>query len=443
MPKLALLPFVKINFDYDWAKQLTADFRNQLLSRGFEILGGEDMIRTTDEARAAARALAGEAIDLVVIFQSSFTDNTMVLEVVEEIDAPILLWSLPEPWTGGRLRLNSLCGVNLASHALHRRGIPSFYVLSDIQSDEAYRQLLAVARAGEVRRRLKGTTLALVGDHPEGMDTCEYNPAQLEAIFGVSVRRYDLGQFFNRVRATPAERVEAVHQQLAQKVKNLDTLDPVPLGKTLATYVVLHDMAQEDKFDGMAIRCWPEFFTDLGCSACGALSLAIDGGLPSSCEGDVLGTIGQMILTWLGQQPAYGVDLVGIDPKNNQAALWHCGHAPLSMADPACEPEAIVHLNRSVPLLLQFSLRPGQVTLVRLSQADNSLRLVAGPGEILSGPRPFAGTSGIVRFSRPVEEVLETIMTEGLEHHLSFTYGHYIPELMALAKMLKLPVLSL
>jgi len=69
--------------------------------------------------------------------------------------------------------------------------------------------------------------------------------------------------------------------------------------------------------------------------------------------------------------------------------------------------------------------------------------MVVGSGEMLAAPKSFSGTSGVVRFDRPAKEVLDTILTKGLEHHLAITYGDYAPALTALAELLELPVLKL
>jgi L-fucose isomerase-like protein len=113
------------------------------------------------------------------------------------------------------------------------------------------------------------------------------------------------------------------------------------------------------------------------------------------------------------------------------------------MADPAVVPQGTIHSNRRLPLLMAFPLKPGVVTVARLSEATGQYRLVVGQGEMLPAPASFSGTSGVLRFERPARAVLETILGEGLEHHFSLTYGNYIPALLALAKMLKLPVLRL
>jgi L-fucose isomerase-like protein len=106
-------------------------------------------------------------------------------------------------------------------------------------------------------------------------------------------------------------------------------------------------------------------------------------------------------------------------------------------------PEATIHSNRQMPLLMQFPLKPGRVTVARLSEATGDYRLVIGAGEMLKAPPAFTGTTGTLRFDSGAQSVMDTIMNEGLEHHLSLTYGDHIAGLLALANLLHLPVLRL
>ena len=55
----------------------------------------------------------------------------------------------------------------------------------------------------------------------------------------------------------------------------------------------------------------------------------------------------------------------------------------------------------------------------------------------------FTGTSGTIRFDSGAQAVMDTIMREGLEHHISLTYGDHGATLEALARQLGLPVLIL
>ena len=152
--------------------------------------------------------------------------------------------------------------------------------------------------------------------------------------------------------------MSAVADALAGTLAGIADVDGDATRGTLGSYVTLDALTQEDNLSGMAVRCWPEFFTDLGCSACGAMSLLSDQMTPCSCEADVNGTITQLILGWISGEPAFGSDLVSFDVDADEAVLWHCGLAPLSMADPDAQPEATIHSNRRLPLLMQFPLKP-------------------------------------------------------------------------------------
>jgi L-fucose isomerase-like protein len=290
---------------------------------------------------------------------------------------------------------------------------------------------------------LKTARIGVVGEHPPGMDTCLLDEAALQEKFNLQVVKIPLAAVFERMRQVEPAATGALRASLEKRVARLDELEAAPLERTLGAYQVLAEMAREEKLDGLAVRCWPEFFTEMQCSACGALSLLSDQHTPCSCEADINGTLTQLILQWLSGEPAFGADVVAVDEAADTTVLWHCGQAPLSMADPAFQPRGTVHSNRRLPLLMEFPLKPGRVTLARLSQASGELGLVVGRGEMLSAPPSFAGTSGVLRFERRARQVLDTLLGRGLEHHLSLTYGDCSASLFSLAKILNLPTLVL
>jgi len=298
-----------------------------------------------------------------------------------------------------------------------------------------------------LRRRLQTARLGVVGDHPAGMDSCHLDEPGLKRMFGLQIQRIELNQVFQRARSTSAAQLAPIRSHLDTYLNNLATLDQTPLNGTLSVYSALKELAAEHKLDGLAVRCWPEFFTEMGCAACGAMSMLSDGlgqsePLPCSCEADINGTVTQFMLQTLAGAPAFGTDMVAVDFEKDTMALWHCGLAPFSMADPAVQAQGGIHSNRRVPLVMEFPLKPGPVTIARLSQATGELRLVLARGEMLASPKPFSGTSGTLRLSGPVRNFLDTLMKEGLEHHVSLVYGDYWQELQVFAQLVGLPVLN-
>lgn len=444
--RIAFVPLARTTFDIPLAEEVTQAARRSLQAAGLELVGPPALVTDLSAAQAAAAALSQETFDLLLIYQATFADSTLVTTLTETVDAPVFLWAVPEARTGGRLRLNSLCGINLAGHALTLRRQAYDYAYARPDDPETLAQVQSIAAAGMLRRRLKHARLGVVGEHPAGMDSCHLDAPLLEAKLGLQVEQIELGLLFERARGMPEPQVAAARALLDARLDNLETLEQAPLKGTLSVYAALKELSSEQQLNGLAVRCWPEFFTELGCAACGAMSMLSDGlgqatPVPCSCEADINGTITQLLLQWLADAPAFGTDVVAMDFDEDVIALWHCGLAPLSMADPAVQPHGGIHSNRRVPLVMEFPLKPGRVTVARLSQASGELRLVLGRGEMLASSPPFSGTSGILRMEKPARSIFDTLMQQGLEHHVSLVYGDYFSALQAFARLTGLPVL--
>ncbi len=441
--RIGFVPIARPTFDLELARQLTARLRAALECAGYQLLGSGELVMDGPAIAARIAELKDARLDMILLAQASFADSTMALELAKSLPAPLLMWAFPEEQVGGRLRVNSFCGINLAAHGLRRAGLAYDTVYAPPDNAQGLSKLGDFAVAARVKRRLNGTRIGRLGQNPDGFDTCLVNHEALRLRLGVEIAQYELSPFFQRVRQTePADR-RAVAESLSSQLAGFADVDKKARDSTLGTYLALGALAREDNLSGLALRCWPEFFTDLGCSACGAMSLMSDEMTPCSCEADVNGTITQLILGWISGEPTFGSDLVAFDAESDEATLWHCGLAPLSMADPDAQPEATIHSNRRMPLLMQFPLKPGRVTIARLSEATGEFRLVIGGGEMLKAPPAFTGTSGRIRFDSGAAAVMETLLREGLEHHISLTYGAHQAVLESLARMLGMSVLRL
>ncbi len=443
---IAFIPLVRVQFDVPLAEEMIRAARQNLLSAGFALIGPQKPLSDLAAAQAAIAELSNQAVDLTLVFQATFADSTMVTALAEGIDAPLFLWAVPEPWTGGRLRLNSLCGINLAGHALTLRHRKFDYAYAAPQSESVIAQIRPLAAAGRLRRRLAASRLGVVGEHPNGMDTCILDEPRLKQTFGLDVERISLEEVFDRARSMPQAKLTDLRAELDSVLDNLADLQQAPLQGTISVFAALRQIALERKLDGLAVRCWPEFFTQMGCAACGAMSLLSEGfggaaPLPCSCEADINGTVTQLILQILADAPAFGTDMVAANLEEDTLALWHCGLAPFSMAAPGAPKHGGNHSNRGVPLVMDFPLKPGSVTIARISQATGELRLVLGQGEVLTNPKPFSGTSGVLRLRRPIRQFVDMLMHEGLEHHVSLAYGDFYAECDAFAALVGLPVL--
>jgi L-fucose isomerase-like protein len=450
-------------FDVPFAEDMKNRAFAALENAGIRTVGPRELLFDRDAAeRAVAAIRASGPVDLLLILQVTFTDATMTVKLAREAVTPLAIWAVPEPRIGGRLRLNAYCGLNLAAHALGRAGVPHgwLYAAPDAPDLAASLRALAtpaVARPSRARRAaaaadataervldsLRGAKITVVGRHPDGFDTCEYDERLLFDLAGLRVENVQLGRLFDKARAADPARVEAVRAGAAEQLEGLATVDQEQLDRSFRVFCALEDVQQESHAKGLAVRCWPEMFTEYGCAACGPMAMMNQKQVPAACEADVHGSLSQLVLQELAGEPAWMADLVDITPSDDTAVLWHCGLAPLSMRDPEARAEATIHTNRRMPLLHQFPIRPGRVTLARLSRARNETKLMIAGAEVIRAPMAFTGCSGTVRFDRPAAEVGRVIMEEGLEHHFALAYGEHRPALRAIAARWDLPVLEL
>ncbi len=398
------------------------------------------------------------------MFQASFSDSPVAAALAATTDAPLVLWAFPEERTGGRLRINSLCGINLAGFALRQQG-RSYRWLYRLPSDphavhDLHRSLAdpvpilphdpgisvgadAHSRAEEARRLLAESTIGIIGDRPEGFEPCAYDAGELMAATGVAAVSVPLPRLFDRAAAASSEAVDSVRGDLAPTLHGLDDVDQESLDQSLRLHLGLRDLVEDEGLNAVATRCWPECFTEFGAAACTPQSMLSEAGVPACCEADAYGSVTALVLQWLTGSPAFIADLVEVDFGDDTGVFWHCGLAPISFADPEAVPTAALHSNRQKPLLNEFPLKPGRVTIARFSQSAGIKRLVIGGGEMISAPLAFGGTAGVLRFDRPAVEVLSTVMHEGLEHHFGLAYGDVRAELYALAETLDLGVVAL
>ncbi|MFO0509023.1 MAG: hypothetical protein ACK51K_00035, partial [Gammaproteobacteria bacterium] len=202
-------------FDVPFAEATKERAFAALEAAGIRTVGPRGLLfdRAAAEQAVAEIAAAGP-IDLLLILQVTFTDATMTVKLAREAKVPLAVWALPEPRIGGRLRLNAYCGLNLAAHALGRAAVPhgSLYADPDapgigeslralarvhaIPASVAQPPAAAVAAADAAAARVLGTLadskITVVGRHPDGFDTCEYDPALLARLTGMSVEQVEL-----------------------------------------------------------------------------------------------------------------------------------------------------------------------------------------------------------------------------------------------------------
>ena len=164
---------------------------------------------TGETTARAMKALEQLEFDRLLIIQATFTDAEAISDAARRFAHPLAIWAMPEPRTGGRLRLNSFCGLNLASHALGLLGRPFSplysdpatvdpHMISELFSERGVVEGLSAestrsqssGEAAGIVSAIFGSTVGRIGTRPTGFDTCNFDAGELSAKLGLQSSRF-------------------------------------------------------------------------------------------------------------------------------------------------------------------------------------------------------------------------------------------------------------
>ncbi len=453
---IGYLALARDTFDINYALDNKQKFEKFIDILDIKYSHFKELITDDETGKKAIRYFKKLNCSKYIIAQTTFTDAKFITSFAKTFNKPIHLISFKEPRTGKRLRLNSLCGVNLAMHSLIKlKYKPEFSIfinnklfeMEKINNFLKNKKILKNNTLKKIKNSKKKDdnifskkkNLGLVGKRPDGFFTCDYDNREIEKKLNYSLKKIKLETLFNISKNVSNKDITKTKNQIKKDLKSVSKLNANELNKSISIFHGLEKIKNDNKIDTFAIKCWPEMFTQFGCASCGPMAMMNEKGVSSACEADVLGSISCDILNKINNRPSLLVDVVDCDPKTDTLVFWHCGLAPISMAKKNTA-SATVHSNRRKALLHDFAFRPGKITIFRVSKSENKLKFIVIKGEVLDKKNSFSGTSGVVRFQTNTYQKLVRLFTSGIEHHLAFTYGDVYSEIKKLSAQLNIPI---
>ena len=458
---IGCLSLARETFDIKFANNKLVKTKNIIKKLNSNFVFFENLITNGNIGKDALKFFENNKCTKFIVLQSTFTDAKFISSFVKKFKKPLLFISFKEKRTGGRLRLNSLCGVNLALHSLIKNKIYSNFVIYSNNEENLSKELLKFIKSSHnfpkknylkkysVSKKtnekiisFKKPNLGIIGERPEGFDTCDFNSNELKSKFHANITKISLSNLFNISSKVEREKINASKKNISRDLKNLNQLNQKEINKSISLFHGLERIQKKQNIDAFAIRCWPEMFTEYGCASCGPMAMMNERKISCACEADVLGSLSCNILNQLNNKPSLLVDIVDLDEKNNTTVFWHCGLAPISMAEKN-KSGATVHPNRRKPLLHDFAFKPGNITIFRVSKSENKLKFFLMRGEVLKRKNSFSGTSGVISLGNKTSNKIKNFFLSGLEHHVAFTYGDVFEKIKSLGKKLNIPTYTI
>ena len=425
---LGVVSLARTTFDYKAAQGLYDDILKDM--KGLEevdLVPVETQIIEVEDAKKAGAFFLSQQIDALVVISGTFHLGHLVLELDKMLHVPLLLWGLPElPYNGGKIRLNSVCGVNLNSSNLYKSGNKTYHVHvgGSINTD-----WLDAVRIGAAFKR---TNLGILGYRAKGFFNLGVYDLNVFSEMGILINHFELSEVWNH--SVEESEVERRKKQVIE-IFDVSELSDFQLSKVAELTAKLASFMKENNLNALAIRCWPEFAAEFGISPCAAMSILQSEHTILTCEGDVEGSLSMIAQKAVGGETPYLFDFSQIDFEEDTALLWHCGVAPCNLWDGKCTRSLSTYFAGGKGVTADFVLKDGDVSVLRLDSDRTHYRVFLAQGSVIPMEKELRGTYMKVRFTKSVQDMLTLVTDNGIAHHASVVYGEFIKPFRIFAKI--------
>ncbi len=415
---------------YDWQTAAELYKKAQTELRKIEAVRWEffdGLVIEVEEAHQAALSLAQKDIDGLVCISGTFHLGHLVLEVEKRLHKPILLWAWDElPYNGGKIRLNSLCGANLNASNLYKAGVRNYHACIGDAIDENWIDALRIVS------RFKNAHVGIIGFRAHGFFNLGVYDLNVYREMGILIDHYELADLWNT-----AVTEEAIAARKAQVSETFETsgITGAQLDKVAELSAKLGVFLDTNGLTALSVRCWPEFAAGFGVSPCAAMSLLQAEDRILACEGDIEGALSMLAHQSIGAETPYLFDFSQVNFAENFALFWHCGVAPCNLWDGKCSRSLDTYFAGGKGVTADFVLKEGDLSILRIDSAGTDYRLFIQRAKAIPMEKELKGTYMKAIFDRPVREVVDTIIDNGIAHHASVVYGDFIEPLKIFAKI--------
>jgi L-fucose isomerase-like protein len=426
--RIGVVCIARKTFDFEAAREIYSQIKKDLkkIESVYWVII-DSLVIEINEAQQAADYLEKNQIDALVCISGTFALGHLILELNKKIKKPILLWGLEElPYNGGKIRLNSVCGINLNSSNLYKAGVKNYHVNIGNKIDTDWIDAIRILKA------FSSSHIGIVGYRAKGFFNLDVDELDLYKEVGILIDHYELNEIFT----FPVD--DTLVNQRKEQIKSIFDISEISeeqLNHVATLTAKLDELLKEKQLDVLAIRCWPEFADEFGISPCAAMSILQMENKILTCEGDLLGSLSMLAHQAIGGKNPFLADFSQVDFKENYGLLWHCGVAACNLWDGVCNRSLDTYFAGGKGVTADFVMKPGELSMLRLDYTPGEYRVFLQKAEGIPMEKELKGTYVKVKFQDDVKDVLLKIVQNGIAHHISVVYSDFIKPIEIFAKI--------
>lgn len=411
--------------------------------KGINLIKAKSLGDSPQAIEEISNQFKAEAVDIIIMVYGAFTGDDASTCLAENLEVPIVLWAPHEPSfdKNDRLYANALVAVTMNTASLKKLGHTCYPVYGDKEEEAIALKVINLISAYNTIKKLKGTVLGLFGYRPTAFYNSSFSESLIRKTFGIRMEETDLKVVFDEMDHVPEEAYEADMKKVGEDYA-VSHLPEGHLENHSKLYVALKELMKKQAYDFATIKCWPEM-GNLHTTPCAVLGRLADEGINIGCEGDIDAELAQIVQHYLTGLPTFITDMINIDEEQNIMTFWHCGNPAPSLKNPKHDFTMNNHPLAGQGTAFYGALKEGKVTIARFCNIDDSYKLFLLRGTSIDMDRYTKGAMANIKVDAPVRDIVERIMEEGIPHHYSIVWEDVADSMIAVCKLLNIPVIEM
>jgi L-arabinose isomerase len=434
-------------------KPMVAEFAEELVDTlsPFAQVDFPGVCNTREQVEQAVADFEDSGKDLLMVVLLTYAPSHIALPALSRTRLPILIFNTQqlraitrETVSVDTTRNHGMHGVQDLANVLLRAECKFHLVTGHYQDEQTLAEVRSWCDAARVVSFMPHMRIGLLGYPMEGMGDFSIDETAFLSQLGVEVRRIAMKALAERAKAAPEK---AIAQQMAEDRERFQFQEGITEEEHEASSRLewaLRKILNERGMHGFASHFlavgkdgWLDTLPFL--ASCKLLAE----GYGFGGEGDVTSAAAVAMMKELVGAANF-TEMFTMDFAGNSALMMHMGEGNWKMA----RKDEPIHLLRSTlgmvdlrsdPLLLAFSLEPGEATLVSLTTlANGRLKFIVAEGQVLDFP--YIADLGRPHYKFSPDGDLSDFLTrfslEGGSHHQAMAYGRWAGTVEKVAALL-------
>lgn len=409
---------------FDEAPALLNTTVDTLNAQGIHCTNVNVVMHDLDTVKQAAAALRGMDMDVLLICIATWSEDHHLLDLLSYIDKPVILRAFPARDTG------SLCCAHQIGAVFTDIGKGYEFIYGDADNVDCALKTKTIATAYALANCMGKVRMGALGGRVKGMTEIAYDEFSIKQKLGARIVNLDEKEMTQKVQEMSDEAAEKLLEEKKDMLSYCKVLSShESMLESMKFYGAMKALVEEYDLQALSVKCYTTYMGKV----CLGYSILAEEGIVASCEGDVTNALTMKLLYELSEKPVNNTDLLYLDEEKNTILFAHCGSSGFSIAGGEIELAPVRLAETGV--CSRFVAMPGKVTAVNICGHGEQFRMAVMVGDAIPCGMEFPGNPVVIQYEKPVEQINEEIMANGIGHHWMVGYGDFRKELQSFCKI--------